>query len=255
MTGSSGGGIPTEAHRRGVRDSVARRPWDQRLRWENTPQLAAHVFLDKWNPYSVKYDIELYTVIVERNGEYAAMPAMADGQNSADGFMRRHVDAAASVPARRLRAMIVSNTWSAKLARILRGAGVPIGCIAAISAAACDELPSNSLSERVDSGAPASPGSSVRKRALRQVPSLVRLMHWDDARWLLMNGVGVFFGACEGSGGVGPSIVEPDDALEYNNSYVTVTGTFQADLVYGLGDRLCSVTTIQASFDAAPSGR
>ncbi len=193
--------------------------------------------------------------------------------------------------------MIVISTWIANLARILRGVGVPIGCITAISASACEEFPSTSRSERVDSGAPASPasaGSSVRKRALRQVPSLVRLianpekydaqevtvsgylllhnreygedgflyLHWDDARWLLMNGVGVFFGACEGSGEVGPSIVEPDDALEYNNSYVTVTGTFQADLVYGLGDRLCSVTTIQAHSmplplvgDASSSGR
>ncbi len=69
-----------------------------RLRWENTPQLAAHVFLDKWNPYSVKYDIEFYTVIVERNGEYAAMPAQVGERNSGGGFWQMYHDLKNDLP-------------------------------------------------------------------------------------------------------------------------------------------------------------
>ncbi len=57
-----------------------------KLHWQETEQLAAYLFLDAANPTSIKYDLEFYTVIVEREGKYAYLPAEVGAQNESTGF-------------------------------------------------------------------------------------------------------------------------------------------------------------------------
>ena len=51
--------------------------------WQKTPELAAYLWLDRWNPLSVRNDVEYATIIVQKNGKYATIGFVRGEQNSA----------------------------------------------------------------------------------------------------------------------------------------------------------------------------
>ena len=71
------------------RDRFSRIDWRKTLdqvRWYDSEQMAAYAFLDEYNPRSIEMDREIYSIIVESNGKYAALPAQIGLAHTSIGF-------------------------------------------------------------------------------------------------------------------------------------------------------------------------
>jgi hypothetical protein len=55
-------------------------------RWVETEELAAYLWLDRWNPPSVTNDVEYATIIVKKGGKYATIGFEQGVRNSVPEF-------------------------------------------------------------------------------------------------------------------------------------------------------------------------
>ncbi|MEO8899929.1 MAG: DUF4329 domain-containing protein [Polyangiaceae bacterium] len=56
------------------------------LHWQKSEALAAYIFEDAADPPSIKYNREVYTLIVRQDGKFAYLPAQIGSANASDGF-------------------------------------------------------------------------------------------------------------------------------------------------------------------------
>ena len=64
----------------------------KKVPWQESEELAAYLFLDAANPPSIKYNREVYTLIVRQNGKFATIPAQLGSANASDGFWEYYQD-------------------------------------------------------------------------------------------------------------------------------------------------------------------
>ena len=70
----------------------------ERVRWQKTPEMAGYLALWRMNPPSIKYGVELYSFIVEQNGQYGALPPEAGGPHESTGMPQRYLDLKDALP-------------------------------------------------------------------------------------------------------------------------------------------------------------